>query len=621
MSMTATTTTQRNLLKMHEESAPAELVASMEAYCAALSDIVDVQRTPTALFDADVSKVATGIAMESVYESIKALQYDAEETICMEGVNPDDPDETKVMSVAESHIYNLQTLMENSATQSRIANERNLNEITPFDGFLPFVIMRSYLPLVGKDIMPYIIPKINFIRIKEKYKYITTKDNKSYLRPDVYSDPDAVSEILNSAKGRTVTDAWFPAGTEVSGEADADYTEGDKFYKVPTDGARAIVDILAESGGVLEIGDALDIDVHVEGARGVVTNSEGTTNVVEVHHLDAYPDIASYSPQRSVSATIKYAVKNNAGEIEQYVEDRIFGSYNARTSTFEIVSATGVTKQVCFGGHLSNKNNTEWISYRNEYNTYDHPIPEGYNMNVPLTLEDEQLYRSTSSISIIADAINEMTEISVQLEDMEMYNKIRNERTKWTGVKGDAHPFIHFNNGPVATVNKVNVAYTNGQLLKRNQYVQDKIQYALSRLIGEVRTTCGNEPFKIVSFCHPNIASLFVGDNIDWKIENGNAIVEGIRSDYSMGIYTADGNSFKLVASQKFKEEEGLQGIVLPVNETNFLSWKHFRFQTIFSKEYHVQSMPNNPNIRCLSNFHTQSYVPLTIQLLIEDYK
>lgn len=610
-----------DILKMHEENAPADLVASMEAYQVALQDLVDVRRTPTTMFESEIANIASSLVMSGITESIKGIKYD-DDIVTMEGVNPDNLDETKEMSVAESHIYNLQTLMENSVTASRVANERNLNEITPFDGFLPFVITRSYLPLVGKDIMPYIVPKVPFVRIKEKYKYIVTKDNHSYLRPDVYSDPESVKEILAASKGKTVTNAWFPEGTEItaSEENPADYTEGEKSYKLPTDGVRVVVDVLAESGGMLDIGDALDIDIHVEGARGKVTNSEGTTMMVEAHHLEAYPDVGSYSPQRSVSAEIKYLVKNSKGEVENTVEDRIYGTFNARTNTFEIVSATGVTKQICFGGHMSNKNNMEYISYRNDYKTYDHPIPEGYNMNVPLTLEDERLYRETASISIIADAINEMTEISVQMEDMEMYGKIKEERSRWIGVSGKSHPFIHFQKGPVVIADEVDVAYTAGQLLKRNEVTQDAISYALSRMIGDVRNTCGNEPFKIVLLAHPNVSSLFVGNNIDWKIEQGMAIAEGIRSDYNMGIYTADGNRVKLVSSQKFEESEGVQGIILPVNETNFLSWKHFKFQTIFSKEYHVREMPNNPNIRMLANYHTHSYVPLGFQLKIKNY-
>ena len=611
-----------SLLKMHEQNAPKELVASMENLCTALEDLVDVRRNPSQLFSSEMIPIVSGIVMEGVSESIRNIGYDPEEVVFMEGMTEDKDEESVPVSVEESHIANLTSLMENSGSEYRIANERNLNEITPFDAFLPFTIVRSYLPLVGKDILPYVVPKVPFVRIKEKFKYIVTKDNKSYLRPDVYNDPEAINEILKSAKGRAVTNAWFPAGTEVAEDAeDFDYEVDGVKYKAPTDPVRVTVDVLAESGGVVEIGDALDIDVHVEGARGVVVNSEGETQVIEAHHLEAYPDITSYSPQRSINAVIKYAVKNSAGEVEEIIEDRIQGMYNHRTSTFEVMSFHGITKQICFGGHLSNKNNTEYISYRNEYNSYEHPIPEGFNMAVPLTLEDEQLYKETSSISIIADAVSECTEIFTNSEDMSILYKFNEEFNRWNGVAGDEHPFVHFQKGPVVFDKEVDVAYTNGQLLKRNQYVQDAVQYALSRLVGEVRTTCGNDPFKIVLFCHPNIASLFVGDNIDWKITPGTAVAEGIRSDYNMGIYTANGDTMRLVASQKFSEADGVRGIILPVNETNFLSWKQFKYSLIFSKDYRISEMQNNPAIRGLSRFHTQSYVPLQLRLQIKNYK
>lgn len=605
---------------MHEQSAPKELIASMENLCTALEDLVDVKRNPSQLFSSEMIPIVSGLVMEGVTEGIRNMEYEDDAVVFMESQSEED-EESKPVSITEAHIANLTSLMENSGSEYRIANERNLNEITPFDAFLPFTIVRSYLPLVGKDILPYVVPKVPFIRIKEKYKYIVTKDNKSYLRPDVYNDPDAINDILKSAKGRAVTKAWFPAGTVVEGNGDFDYMEGTVKYKAPTEGVRVTVDVLGESGGITEIGDALDIDVHVEGARAVVQNKAGETQVIEAHHLEAYPDITSYSPQRSINAVIKYAVKDAEGNVESIIEDRIQGMYNHRTSTFEVMSFKGITKQICFGGHLSNKNNTEYISYRNEYNSYEHPIPEGFNMAVPLTLEDEQLYKETSSISIIADAVSECTEIFTNAEDMSMLYKFNQEFNNWNGVSGAEHPFVHFQNGPVVFDKEVDVAYTNGQLLKRNQYVQDAVQYALSRLVGEVRITCANDPFKIVLFCHPNTASLFVGDNIDWKITPGTAVAEGIRSDYNMGIYTANGDTMRLVASQKFKEEDGVRGIILPVNETNFLSWKQFKYSLIFSKDYKVSEMQNNPAVRGLSRFHTQSYVPLQLRLKIKNYK
>lgn len=610
------------LLRLHEDSAPAELVASMESLCAALDNLVDVRKNPSALFENDVLPFVISQVMEPVSEGIKAFDPGDGLNVIMEGVDETDPGKTTPMTVTEAHIHNLQTLMENSGAEYRKANERNMNEITPLDAFLPFTIIRSYLPLVTKDIIPTVVPKVPFVRIKEKFKYIVTKDNDSYLRPDVYNDPKAINDILKSATGREITDAWFPAGTEVTEDsAPYDYTENGKKYKVPTDGVRVSVDLLAESGGILEIGDALDIDIHVEGARGVVTNAAGETRVVEALHLEAYPDITSYSPQRSINAVVKYAVKDSSGNTEKIVEDRIQGQYNHRTSTMEVMSFGGITKQVKFGGHLSNKNNTEYISYRNEFQSYDHPIREGFNMNVPLTLEDDQLYRETSSISILADVVNEATEIFTNSEDGSTLYKFNQEFDNWNGVSGKEHPFVHFQNGPVVIDKEVDVAYSNGQLLKRNQFVQDQIQYALSRLVSDVRTTCANDPFKIVLYCHPNIASLFVGDNVDWKIAPGMNIAEGIRSDYNMGVITANGDTMRIVSSMKFQESDGIRGIVLPVNETNFLSWKQFKYSMIFSKDYRSPQMPNNPNVRALARFQTQSYVPLQIRLKIKNYK
>ena len=41
------------------------------------------------------------------------------------------------------------------------------------------------------------------------------------------------------------------------------------------------------------------------------------------------------------------------------------------------------------------------------------------------TLEDVQLYRDTANIDIVANTVNEMTEIFVQLEDNEMWERMK----------------------------------------------------------------------------------------------------------------------------------------------------------------------------------------------------
>ena len=125
----------------------------------------------------------------------------------------------------------------------------------------------------------------------------------------------------------------------------------------------------------------------------------------------------------------------------------------------------------------------------------------------------------------------------------------------------------------------------------------------------------------MVAYCHPNVASLFVGDNVDWTVKAGENIMSGIRSDYNMGITTQDGNAMRLITSMKFKESDGIQGLAFPVNEQNFLTWKHFKRALYFDRDHRIQQMPNNPNIMCVATFHTQSYVPMGFQIKITGYQ
>ena len=509
----------------------------------------------------------------------------------------------------------------------RTANQRNLGELTPYDAFLPFAIIRTYLPLVGKDLIPYIVPKQHFIRIKQQYKYIVTKDNQHYLEPDVYSDYDKTLEILESAKGARITETWYPetAVEEQASTEGADFTEivdgSEVGYKFTSDTFKVEeLDLLGESGGQREIGDQLDIDVQIEAARAMVTNSAGESYMVTVEGLQAYLDTTAISPKNQIGVKVKFPVKGPDGRVERYVEDQIMSTYDPYTNRANVVSLHGFVKQVKFGGHLSNKNNTEYISFHDEYDAWQHPIPEGYRSNMPITVEDMRLYNETASLDIVAYGINRMTEMFTNMEDTSIVANISKETNKWVGVT--EHPFEHFRKGRVFVTRTCDVTFEqNNPFMERARFMQDKIAADLNATIRDLRTTCQNEPFRLVAYCHPNIASLFVGDRVNWTVTAGTSLMSGIRSDYNMGITTQDGNALRIITSMKFKEEDGIRGLAFPINEHNFLTWKHFKRALYFDRDHRVQQMPNNPNIMCVATFHTQSYVPMGFRIKITGYQ
>lgn len=611
--------TREQMLSYYKSNSPKELIAAFEGLANKLWDLGDIKENAAIMTKPEVVPIVTDYIMENYRSTMESVDYGTE-TMLVE--NFDDANDVSgvITKLSVVHENNMRQLLENSAAEARVANANqfNLNQLTPFDAFLPFTIVRSYLPLIGKDLIPTQTPSQPFIRIKQQYKYIVTKDNKKHLRPDVYSNPQQVADILATAKGPMVTQDWFPAGTE-SDETNGNYKVGDTYYTCPDTLKIQGFDLLTESGGVIGVGDDLDIDICIKAVRAIVTNAAGQQMVVEQDGYDAYPDITAITPQRSVSFKVKLPVTDADGNIEKIVEDMVYGDYNAATHSFNLVSLCGYVRQVQFGGHLSNKNNYEYLSFTHEFGVTQHPIPEGYRSQVPITYEDMQLYNQTASIDIVATAINEMTEIFTQLEDTSIIHKIDQEYAKWNGVGADKHPFEHMR-GPVVFNKSVSVKHDTTRLLKRNQFVQDEIQYAVSRFIGEMRNTLYSEPFRLVAFAHPNVCSLFVGENIDWKITPGAASTDGIRMDYKMGVYTCQGDSFRVLSSMKFAESDGIRFLIYPVNEQNFLTWKHFKYSMYFDRDHRNPQMDLVPNVMGLSRFYTHSYTPLQAKLFIEDY-
>ena len=622
-------------LAMYKREAPEGLVASMESFVSKMSGYTNILRDPMSLYTPDMADVTTSLMMESV-DNDSALQkfgdstYEEGAQVFLESMTEDEDEVSEAVGMGDLHRRNIKQLMENSASAMRTAagNQRNLGELTPYDAFLPFAIIRTYLPLVGKDLVPYIVPKQHFIRIKKQYKYIVTKDNQRFLEPYVYSDYDATLGILESAKGARITDTWYPKDiAEKQGTTDgADFTEivegvetGFKFkegavFKVED------IDLLGESGGLRNIGDQLDIDVCIDAARAMVTPSDGDPYMVTVENIQGYLDVTAISPKNQLGAKVRFPVKDKKGNIERYVEDQLMATYDPNTNRVNVVSLHGFVKQVRFGGHLSNKNNMEYLSFHDEYDSWEHPIPEGYRSNMPITVEDMRLYNETANIDIIAYGINRMTEIFTNLEDTSIVANIAKETDKWIGV--DHHPFEQFQKGRVFITRTVDVTYEqNNPFMKRASFVQDRIAAELNATIRDMRNTCQNEPFRLVAYCHPNIASLFVGDNVNWTIKQGDTLMSGIRSDYNMGITTQDGNALRIITSMKFKEEDGIRGLAFPINEHNFLTWKHFKRALYFDRDHRIQQMPNNPNVMCVATFKTQAYVPMGFRIKVKGYQ
>lgn len=626
--------TPQQRLNMYKRNTPEELIASMESFVSRMSGYADVLRDPMSLYTKDMTDVTVANVMESTENSLGLQKfgdaaYEEGAQVFLESMTEDEDEISEAVGMSDLHRRNIKQLLENSSVAMRTAagNQRNLGELTPYDAFLPFTIIRTYLPLVGKDLVPYIVPKQHFIRIKQQYKYIVTKDNQQFLEPYIYNDYDKTLEILESAKGARITDIWYPeeAAEKQESTTGADFTEivegvetGFKFtsdtFKVED------LDLLGESGGQREIGDQLDIDICIDAARAMVTNTEGESYMVTVENLQAYLDVTAISPKNQLGTKVKFPVKNSAGQIERYIEDQIMATYDPATNRVNVVSLHGFVKQVRFGGHLSNKNNTEYISFRDEYDSWEHPIPEGYRSNMPITVEDMRLYNETANIDIIAYGINRMTEMFTNLEDTSIVGTIARESDKWIGVND--HPFEQFKGGRIFITRKVDVTFEqNNPFMKRSSFVQDRVSAELNAVIRDLRNTCQNEPFRLVAYCHPNIASLFVGDDVDWTIKAGDTVMSGIRSDYNMGITTQDGNAMRIITSMKFKEADGIRGLVFPINEHNFLTWKHFKRSLYFDRDHRIQQMPNNPNVMCVATFKTQSYIPMGFRVQITGYQ
>lgn len=613
------------LLNYYKENRPTKLIEAYHELRNSVSQYADIFENPGAIFDPALRDFYVEYATKYATPMIEAAAM-PDEMQLLESLDRPEVENT-IVTTKEAHKQNMRQLLENSLFEGRIVNADNMSiqNLIPFDSFIPLIIARSYEPMVGKELIPSQTAPVPYVTIKEIRKYIVSKTGKKYPRPEVYSDRKSAREILNSSKGRPVTDKWYPAIMSDDGtkeleddEVTADMLDAIDSLKIGNKDENKL-DLLVESGGVREIGDSLDINVCVSQLQCVVTNSQGEKQIVTINDVNAYPDIGSLA-KGSITIDVKIPIYNSNGEVESHVYDKVFGQYDAEYSTIILSSHFGYVKRAKFAGNLSNKNNYEFFSFLQDFTETRHPIPEGYSSQVPITTEMMQLYRETSNIDVVAYVMNEMTEIFTQLEDVEILAKIDEEKEKWEGKGSEIHPFERIN-GPVVITHECPIKHDASRLLKRNEYLQDEVNYHLDLLIADIRNILGPEPFYLRTFCHPNIAQMFVGDNYDWKITPGTNATEGIRSDFHMGIYTAGGNAMKLVTSQKFDEEDGIRMLVYPVSEKQFLTWRNYKYSMFFTREYHNPMMSLVPNFKGQDRFYTHAYIPIQAQLKITGYK
>ena len=236
--MASLTRAQQNA--MYKSAATQDIVASLEGLQQSLGGLVDFKTNPEKIFDRELFPLVENYVVEGLREQISAnMNPDDGEMVFMESLTESEEEVSTPMETVDAHMHNISQLLENSLIEGKTgsANLRNLNELTPLDAFIPLMIARSYLPLCGKDLIPYIVPKMNFVRIKELQKWINTKNGNKYRRPDVYNDTDAVMDIINSGKGRRVTADWFPKGEETSESTGDVYEDSEKVKrKIPETG-------------------------------------------------------------------------------------------------------------------------------------------------------------------------------------------------------------------------------------------------------------------------------------------------------------------------------------------------------------------------------------------------
>lgn len=481
----------------------------------------------------------------------------------------------------------LEQLFENSALE--IVREASaVGQLSPIVGISLPILKKNFLECHSKDIVMTEVPSKPIVKVAFERKFLKDKTGNKYYIPDIFYN-DSYKEVLAMAKGKTISDAWYPV-------RDTDVTASLPIQDLP---------IMSLSGGTMEARDQLAYDFCIEALRIEVPNADGSGVVLK--DFDGYniqPDMGSHN-----SFTFRVKVNGDNGAV---VEDIVTGMVDLYAGKVSVASTAGKIKQVKFGGHLSNENNLETVELDRERETREWKIPDGQRINTGLTIEKIKDYKALFDIDVTTDIIADMSTTLTQFEDSYILDFLDDSLNKWKDKKD--LPF-GYTDGFVESAN-FSCTPPSNVFVTPSQWISTELKYYLNRHIDQLKVKLRTVDIMFVVYGHPNNITL-IQDDVKWVIDEDTKI-GGIQLDYAFGVMTTNKNRIHVVSSLKVPQDKGLRVVAYPVSKET-ITFKHYKYSLNIENIYRNPFTPLTPNVMGTSRYLMSEVLPVQGQFTLQN--
>lgn len=471
------------------------------------------------------------------------------------------------------HKDRLEQLFENTAME--IVAESSIGQLDPIVGTSLPILKKNFLECHSKDIVMTEVPSTPIVKQTFERKFFKDKLGKKYYIPEVFYNED-YKEVVDAARGKKISSKWYA--------------------NLPIQD----LDILGESGGSLQFRDELAYDFVIEAVKIEVPAASGV-ELKEVTGLSIAPDYSTGNGTYRVKTT---------GHNDVVVEETIMLQMDFYAGKVTVATAGDKIKEVRFGGHLKNENNTETVELDRERETMTWVIPDDVKLNTGITVEKIRDQKALFNIDVTADLISDMSQTLTQLEDSRILSFLDESLNKWKGRKnlpfGYDQGFTEF-----AAFNAVPPATT---IAMQSQYISSELKFNLERQITRLKKKLRSNDIMFVIYGNPENITL-IQDQVKWIIQEDTKI-GGIQLEYSFGVYMSNKDRIHVVSSMKVDESKGLRIVAFPTSK-EIITFKHLKYSLNIENSYRNPFTPLTPNIMATSRYLTTEVLPVQGQMVI----
>ena len=477
-----------------------------------------------------------------------------------------------------------------------IANTREemVNEAAAFGQLSPIVSLtlpimkKEYLEMNFKEILQTVVADKPVINIAYERKFLKDVQGNKYYIPDIFYD-NSYREITQKSVGRPVSDKWYPETGELPVQD---------------------LDMLVESGGSIERRDQLSYDFRIAAVKVEVEGDSGK-EVIEVP-VDCKPDSAT----AAFSYTLEVSdVKSDESQNKKH-KCQVYGSFDPYAGK---VSVAGIgIKQVKFGGHLSNSNNTEIVELDRERKNIQYTIAEKERFNTGITIERIKDEKALANIDTTVELVADMTEVCAQTKDSNIKVFLEESFQRTLGAK-DFAPMGY--NIQFARSVGFDMQKAKDYMIPESEWRSPQLRMYLGRVIGQMKQLLRNTAVMFVISGNPYTIERFfeTDDKCRWLIDN-NTKIGGVKFDYKFGVTTMDGCRIHIIASMKEDIEKGLRIVAYPLSET-VLTYRQYDYSFNIENNYRNPLTPNIPNIMAVQRYENIEYLPVQWEFYIQQFR